>query len=77
MLGAGAIGVAAVATGGLALLPFAAGLAATTGGVSAAAGAAGGGMLANNAYKGSVTACLTGRGYRVVGLALDLPKTSG
>ena len=67
VLGAGAMGVAAIATGGLALLPAMAVSMATTGGTAALVGGATGKVEGNMKYQGIVDNCLKGRGYKVLG----------
>ena len=67
LLGAALIGVATVATGGIALLPMMAGSMATTGAVAAGTGALSGKAAADVKYQGIIANCLGGRGYRVLG----------
>lgn len=57
---------ATILTGGAALLPMMAGAVATTAGVGALSGAAGGAAVADAAWRGTVSSCLSGRGYRVL-----------
>lgn len=66
-MGAAAMGLAAVATGGIALLPLMAGSMMTTGGVGAVTGAMSGKMAGDVKYQGIVANCLNGRGYKVLG----------
>ena len=60
------VGIATVATGGLALIPMLAGGMAVSGGVAAASGGALGADAANARYKSMMQACLSGRGYKVI-----------
>lgn len=64
---AGIVGVAAVATGGLAILPLVAGSIATTAGIGAFAGGADAHQKADIKYRAMLSSCLTGRGHRVLG----------
>lgn len=66
MMGAMTVG-AAVMTGGLSLLPTAAGILATNVGLGTLFGASGAADQANARYRSVVTACLQGRGYSVIG----------
>jgi len=58
-------GVAAVATGGLALIPVMGGMAAANGAVGALAGGGAASAAADSKYRGVISTCLTGRGYKV------------
>lgn len=62
-LGAGAVAL----TGGLALLPMAAGTIATYAGWNALFGGSGAASAADAKYKNIVASCLAGRGYHVLG----------
>lgn len=64
---AAVVGAAAIATGGLAILPLVAGSIATTAGIGAFAGGADAHQKADAKYRAMLSACLTGRGHRVLG----------
>jgi hypothetical protein len=63
----GVVGIAALATGGIAFLPAMAGSMAVSGGSLAAAGGLTGKTMADQKYRGMISSCLAGRGYHVLG----------
>lgn len=66
LLTGGAAVAITVLTGGVAILPMMAGSLAGAAGLGALSGAAGGAVVADAAWRGTVSSCLGGRGYKVL-----------
>jgi len=66
LLTGGAAVAITVLSGGAALLPMMAGSLAGAAGMGALSGAAGGAVIADAAWRGTVSSCLSGRGYKVL-----------